>query len=53
MQINTNGPTSVNGFWMNLEQIKVAITNRQLLGLEPYYILKTILERQQSTGWGI
>jgi hypothetical protein len=38
---------------MNLERMKIAIKHRELLGLEPYYILKIILERQQSNGWGI
>jgi len=37
---------------MNLDQMKVAITKQQLLGLEPYYILKSILERKQTNGWG-
>ena len=38
---------------MNLERIKLAIKNRELFGLEPYYILKAIVERKQSNGWGI
>lgn len=38
---------------MNFERMKVAIKNRELLGLEPYYLLKTILERQQASSWGI
>ena len=33
--------------------MKAAIKNQELLGLEPYYILKDILDRQQSHGWGI
>ncbi|CAF2583062.1 unnamed protein product [Rotaria sp. Silwood2] len=46
-----NGSNSVKSIWMNLERINMAIKNRELLGLEPYYILKSILERQQSNGW--
>ncbi len=38
---------------MNLEQMKIAIKHCELLGLEPYHILKILLERQQSHGWGI
>jgi len=38
---------------MNLERMKIAIKYRELLGLEPYYILRTILERKQSNGLGI
>jgi hypothetical protein len=38
---------------MNLEQMKAAIKDQKLLGLEPYYTLKALLERQQSYGWGI
>ncbi len=37
---------------MNFERMKTAIKNRELLGLEPYYLLKNILERQQVNGWG-
>lgn len=33
--------------------MKLAIKNQELLGLEPFYILKDILDRQQSHGWGI
>jgi hypothetical protein len=32
--------------------MKTAVKNRELLGLEPFYLLKTILERQQTNGWG-
>lgn len=39
--------------WMSLERMKTAIKHRELLGLEPYYVLKSILERQQAHGWGI
>jgi hypothetical protein len=38
---------------MNLEQMKAAIKDQKLLGLEPYYTLKALLERQQLHGWGI
>jgi hypothetical protein len=37
---------------MNFERMKAAIKNRELLGLEPFYLLKNILERQQANGWG-
>lgn len=47
-----NGTNSVNTFWMNLDQIKVAITKNQLLGLEPYYVLKNLLERKQTNSLG-
>ncbi|CAF0754187.1 unnamed protein product [Rotaria sordida] len=46
-----NGSNSINSIWMNLERINMAIKNRELLGLEPYYILKNILEQQQVNGW--
>lgn len=37
---------------MNFERMKAAVKNRELLGLEPFYLLKNILERQQVNGWG-
>ena len=37
---------------MNLERMKTAVRNRELLGLEPFYSLKALLERQQTNGWG-
>lgn len=45
-----NGMNAVNSVWMNLEQIKAAIRNQELLGLEPYFILKTVLDRHASNG---
>jgi Ca2+-binding EF-hand superfamily protein len=48
---NTNGQNTGNSVWMNLEQMKAAIKDQKLLGLEPYYTLKALLERQQSYGW--
>jgi len=39
--------------WMNIERMKNAIKHQELLGLEPYYVLKNILERQQLHGWSI
>jgi len=32
--------------------MKSAMKNRELLGLEPFYVLKNLLERQQTNGWG-
>ncbi|CAF4714426.1 unnamed protein product, partial [Rotaria magnacalcarata] len=49
--IRANVPNTVKSIWMNLERINMAIKNRELLGLEPYNVLKTILERQQTNGW--
>ncbi|CAM2698450.1 unnamed protein product [Rotaria socialis] len=49
--IRANVPNTVKSVWMNLERINMAIKNRELLGLEPYNVLKTILERQQTNGW--
>ncbi|CAF3330348.1 unnamed protein product [Rotaria sp. Silwood1] len=46
-----NGTNLVNSIWMNFERMKTAIKNREFLGLEPYYLLKNILERQQVNGW--
>ncbi|CAF4361775.1 unnamed protein product, partial [Rotaria socialis] len=46
-----NGSNLVNSIWMSFERMKTAIKNRELLGLEPYYLLKNILERQQVNGW--
>ncbi|CAF1265219.1 unnamed protein product [Adineta steineri] len=46
-----NGSTLVNSIWMNFERMKTAVKNRELLGLEPFYLLKTIIERQQANGW--
>ncbi|UJR25392.1 hypothetical protein I4U23_006740 [Adineta vaga] len=46
-----NASNLVNSIWMNVERMKTAIKNRELLGLEPFYLLKTILERQQANGW--
>ena len=37
---------------MNFERMKTAVKNRELLGLEPFNMLKYILERQQTNGWG-
>ena len=37
---------------MNFERMKAAVKNRELLGLEPFYLLKNVLERQQVNGWG-
>ena len=37
---------------MNFERMKTAVKNRELLGLEPFYLLKIILDRQQVNGWG-
>jgi len=37
---------------MSFERMKAAVKNRELLGLEPFYLLKNILERQQVNGWG-
>lgn len=37
---------------MNFERMKAAVKNREVLGLEPFYLLKNILERQQVNGWG-
>lgn len=37
---------------MNFDRMKAAVKNRELLGLEPFYLLKNILERQQVNGWG-
>ena len=53
LQTNINGSNTSNSIWMDLERMKAAIKNQELLGLEPYYILKDILDRQQSHGWGI
>jgi hypothetical protein len=47
-----NATNLVNSIWMNFERMKVAVKNRELLGLEPFYVLKNILERQQVNGWG-
>ncbi|CAF0906825.1 unnamed protein product [Adineta ricciae] len=46
-----NASNLVNSIWMNLERMKTAVKNRELLGLEPFYLLKTVLERQQTNGW--
>ena len=40
----------MNSVWMNLERMKVATKNRELLGLEPSLMLKYLLERQPSNG---
>ena len=47
-----NGSQLVNSVWMNFERMKTAVKNRELLGLEPFHMLKYLLERQQSNGWG-
>jgi hypothetical protein len=47
-----NATNLVNSIWMNFERMKSAVKNRELLGLEPFYLLKNILERQQVNGWG-
>jgi hypothetical protein len=47
-----NATNLVNSIWMNFERMKTAAKNRELLGLEPFYLLKSILERQQANGWG-
>ncbi|CAF0938900.1 unnamed protein product [Adineta ricciae] len=46
-----NASNLVNSIWMNLERMKTAVKNRELLGLEPFYLLKTVLDRQQTNGW--
>ncbi|CAF0822203.1 unnamed protein product [Adineta steineri] len=46
-----NKLNSPSVLWMNLDQMKVAIKKYELFGLEPYFILKTILEHQQLHGW--
>ena len=48
VQSRMNGLNSVNSVWMNLEQMKVAVLKRELLGLEPYFTLKMILERHAA-----
>lgn len=35
-----------------MERLNMAIKSRELFGLEPYNVLKTILERQLTIGWG-
>jgi hypothetical protein len=47
-----NAANLVNSIWMNYERMKTAVKNRELLGLEPLHLLKSILERQQANGWG-
>jgi Ca2+-binding EF-hand superfamily protein len=49
--IRGNATNLVNSIWMNFERMKSAVKNRELLGLEPFYLLKSILERQQVNGW--
>ncbi|UJR23511.1 hypothetical protein I4U23_026508 [Adineta vaga] len=48
---NVNKLNTTNAVWMTFDQIKIAIKNRELLGLEPYVILQNILERQRMYGW--
>ncbi|CAF0842718.1 unnamed protein product [Didymodactylos carnosus] len=43
-----NNSISTNHVWMTLERLKTAVKNRELLGMEPLFQLKSILEKQQS-----
>lgn len=52
VQTRANGSNVSNSMWMSLERMKAAVKNRELLGLEPYHLLKYLLERQQTSGWG-
>ncbi|CAF0823853.1 unnamed protein product [Adineta ricciae] len=48
---NASKPESNNSLWMTVDQMKLAVRNLELLGLEPYTIFQNILERQRAHGW--
>ncbi|CAF0923874.1 unnamed protein product, partial [Didymodactylos carnosus] len=46
-KLTRNNSININHIWMNLERLKTAMINRELLGMEPFFQLKSILEKQQ------